>query len=173
MNCTKILDLVYEYEEEAQGAAQGAEHCSLGSVLVLLFNQARIALHTLWCPDCAQEIERYKISRDILREDFFPPSPGLEDAIMARIAVLEERSEAEETPALPGGLSTRGWVIAGLIIFACMATAFFGLDFQKLAHETGISFLLPVGITFGGVLTTYGALFIGSHLKELSERFGL
>ena len=36
-----------------------------------------------------------------------------------------------------------------------------------------MSFLLPVGITIGVVLTTYGALFIGSHLKELSERFGL
>jgi hypothetical protein len=170
MNCTKILDLVYEYEDEA---AQGADHGSWGAIPVLLLNQIKIWLHTLYCPDCAQEIERYKFSRDILHEDFFPPSPGLEDAIMARIAVLEERQEAEETPALPGGLSTRGWVIAGLLIFLCMATAFFGLDFQKLAHETGVSFLLPVGITFGIVLTTYGALFIGSHLKELSERFGL
>jgi hypothetical protein len=170
MNCTKILDLVYECEDEA---AQGADHGSWSAIPVLLFNQIRIWFHTLYCPDCAQEIERYRVSRDILREDFFPPSPSLEDAIMARIAVLEERQEAEETRALPGGLSTRGWVIAGLLIFACMATAFFGLDFQKLAHETGVSVLLPVGITFGGVLTTYGALFIGSHLKELSERFGL
>jgi hypothetical protein len=30
-----------------------------------------------------------------------------------------------------------------------------------------------VGITIGIVLTCYGALFIGSHLKELMERFGL
>jgi hypothetical protein len=170
MNCTKILDLVYE---DGDGAAQVAGRGSWGAVPVLLFNQIRIWLHALYCPDCAQEIERYRLSRDILREDFFPPSPSFEDAVMARIAVLEERTEAEETPALGGCLSTRGWVIAGLIIFACMATAFFGLDFQKLAHETGKSFLLPVGITFGGVLTTYGALFIGSHLKELSERFGL
>jgi hypothetical protein len=36
-----------------------------------------------------------------------------------------------------------------------------------------MSFLLPVGITFGIVLTSYGALFIGSHLEEFSERFGL
>jgi hypothetical protein len=36
-----------------------------------------------------------------------------------------------------------------------------------------MSYLLPVGITIGIVLTSYGALFIGSHLKELSERFGL
>jgi hypothetical protein len=36
-----------------------------------------------------------------------------------------------------------------------------------------MSFLLPVGITVGIVLTSYGALFIGGHLKELSERFRL
>jgi len=30
-----------------------------------------------------------------------------------------------------------------------------------------------MGITIGIILTTYGALFIGSHLKQLSERFGL
>jgi len=54
-----------------------------------------------------------------------------------------------------------------------LITAFFGLDFKNLASESGISFLLPMGITIGIILTTYGALFISSHLNELSERFGL
>ncbi|MDR0444031.1 MAG: peptidoglycan-binding protein [Treponema sp.] len=164
MNCSKILDMVYEYSGEEESS-------------VPLLSQIQIWLHTLICPDCAQEIERFEVSREILREDFFPFSPGLEDSIMARVAAEEELPEASATAgeifAVPGGLSTRGWVIAGLIILVSLATVFFGLDFQKLAHETGMSFLLPVGITIGIVLTTYGALFIGSHLKELSERFGL
>ena len=163
MNCSKILDMVYEYS--------GGDPRTDSSVSLL--NQARIWLHTLVCPDCAREIECFEAGRAILRDDFFPPSPGLEDSIMAMIAAEEEQPEAEEIYAAPGGLSTRGWVIAGLIILVSLATAFFGLDFQKLANETGMSFLLPVGITIGIVLTTYGALFIGSHLKELSERFGL
>jgi hypothetical protein len=33
--------------------------------------------------------------------------------------------------------------------------------------------MIPIGITIGIMLTGYGALFIGSHLKEFSERFGL
>jgi hypothetical protein len=45
------------------------------------------------------------------------------------------------------------------------------MDFIKVADTQGSSFLLPVGITIGAVLTGYGALFIGSHLKELSSRF--
>ena len=154
--------MVYEYS----GNEPGCE----GSMPLLC--QIQIWLHTLICPNCAQEIERFEVSRDIMREEFFPHSPGLENVIMARVAE-EDQMEMEEVYAVPGGLSTRGWVIAGLIILVSLATSFFGLDFKNLADESGMSFLLPVGITIGIVLTTYGALFIGSHLKELTERFGL
>jgi hypothetical protein len=157
MSCSKILDMVYEWSEDSMP----------------LLNQVQVWMHTVICPNCAQEIERFEVSKAIMREDFFPLPPDLEDSIMAKIAIEEEQTEAEESYAVPGGLSTRGWVIAGLIILVSLGTAFFGLDFKKIANETGMSFLLPVGITVGIVLTTYGALFIGSHLKELSERFGL
>ena len=164
MNCSKVLDMVYEYS----GGDPDREDP------MPLLNQIQIWLHTIICPACAQEIERYQVTRDIMREDFFPSSPELEDAIMARIAGEEEPAqESYGAGVAAGGLSFRGWAIAGLIILISLATSFFGLDFQKVADETGISFLLPVGITIGIVLTTYGAFFIGSHLKELSERFDL
>ena len=163
MSCSKILDMVYEYS--------GNDPLSEDSMPLL--NQIQVWLHTIICPNCAQEIERFEVSKAVMREDFFPPSPGLEDSIMARAAAEEKELETEEIYAVPGGLSTRGWVIAGLVILVSLATSFFGLNFQNLADETGMSFLLPVGITIGIVLTTYGALFIGSHLKELTERFGL
>jgi len=159
MNCSKILDMVYDSGYERENSMP-------------LLSQVQIWLHTLICPNCAQEIERFEVARDIMREGFFPASPSFENTIMAKIAD-EEETEAEEIYANPGGLSTRGWVIAGLAILVSMATAFFGFDFQRVADESGMSFLLPVGITIGCVLTIYGALFIGSHLKELSERFGL
>jgi hypothetical protein len=152
MNCSKIMDLVYEHEDPMP-----------------LFNQAQVWIHTLFCPSCAQKIERLIETRNIMKEDFFPPSPGLEDSIMAKVALEEELPQTVSA----GGLSTRGWVIAGLIIFISLATAFFGFDFKRIVGETGTSFLIPASITIGIVLTTYGAFFIGSHLKELSERFGL
>ncbi|MDR1575668.1 MAG: peptidoglycan-binding protein [Treponema sp.] len=166
MSCNKILDEIYEY--------------SGGEPMPLLL-QLRVGLHLLVCPSCAQEVERFEVARDILYNDFMPLSPGFEDSVMAQIAAGEEDAlaafDAEETPlnafAIPGGLSTRGWVIAGLITLVSLVTAFFGLDFERVAREAGMSFLLPVGITIGIVLTAYGALFIGSHLKEFSERFGL
>jgi len=161
MNCSKILDMVYHYSDNEQDGE--------GSMPFL--SRIQVWLHIFFCPDCAREIERFETARGIMRTDFFPSSPGLEELIMAKISAEEE--QAETADVIPGGLSTRGWVIAGLIIFVSLVTAFFGLDFHRIARETGMSFLLPVGITIGIVLTTYSAFFIGSHLKELSERFGL
>jgi hypothetical protein len=167
MNCNKMMDKFYEY--------------SGGESLPLLL-QLRISLHLFFCPGCTQEVERFEAVRDMLHSDFFPPSPDFEDTIMALIAgensdarsssALEE-GEWLEAPDTPGGLSTRGWVIAGIIILFSLASAFIGLDFNEIALAAGMSYLLPVGIITGIVLTSYGALFIGSHLKELSERFGL
>jgi hypothetical protein len=158
------MDKVYEY---------------VGGEPVPLLVQLRVGAHLLVCPDCAQEVERFEVTRDILRYDFLPQPPGLENSIMTRIAAGEGESlEEMETGAVvtPGGLSTRGWVIAGLVILVSLGTAFFGMEFNRVALDAGMSFLLPVGITIGIVLTSYGALFIGSHLKELKElsgRFGL
>jgi hypothetical protein len=47
------------------------------------------------------------------------------------------------------------------------------MDFIKIAASEGSSYMLPLGITIGAAVTCYGAVFIGSHLKELSRRFGL
>ena len=138
-----------------------------------LISQINIWVHTFFCEDCALKIEQYETAKILMREYSFPSSPGLEDSIMNRIAAEEAAENAETFYSVPGGISTRGWVISGLIIIVSLVTAFFGLDFKNLATEWGMSFMLPIGITIGIVLTTYCALFIGSHLKELSERFGL
>ena len=163
MKCAEVLDKVYEYS----GWEQQTEDP------LPLLTQIQINLHLLICPDCAQEVERFEVTRDILRYDFLPSSPGLENSIMARIAVEEAAMQTEDVIEVPGGISTRGWIITGLVILVSLATVFLGLDFNRIARGAGMSFLLPVGITIGAVLTSYGALFIGSHLKELSQRFGL
>ena len=155
MNCSKILDMVYEDDH------------------MPLLDQIQVWLHTFICQNCARDIERFEAVKTVMREDFFPPSPGLEDSIMAKISIEEEQTESEISYAIPGGISTRGWVIAGLIILVSLATTYFGFDFRSVARESGVSFMLPIGITIGIVLTSYCAFFIGSHLKEFSERFGL
>jgi len=151
MNCIKMMETIYKDENPS------------------LLSQLRTGLHTLFCPSCSQDIANYHTARNIMNEDFFPSSPNLEEPIMAHILSDEERSSF----SAPVFASTRGWVIAGLILMISLASAFFGFDFQKLVGEYGMSFILPMGITIGIIITIYGALFIGSHLKEFSERLGL
>ena len=146
MNCEKVLEKVYEMDDSLS-----------------LLTRIRIGLHIITCPDCAQEVERFEVCKDILRDGFSPL-----DA-----AAPVDAAETTEEVELPGGLSIRRWVIAGLVMLVSLATAFFGMDFNHVALAAGLSFMIPVGITIGIALTCYGALFIGSHLKEFSERFGL
>ena len=154
MNCDKILDNVYKYSNEDTNHAMP------------LYIRMSIGLHLLICPDCAQEVERFEVCRDMSMTVW-------EDTAVAMTASGKDNVPAAEDAELSCCVSTRGWIIAGLVMLVSLATAFFGLDFNKVAVTMGMSFMLPIGITIGMVLTCYGAIFIGSHLKELSERFGL
>jgi hypothetical protein len=159
--CPGIIDKIVE--------SSGDEHLSL-------FIQVRIFLHLLFCRECAEKAKNFEVLRDLMRTDFFPPSPGLEETIMAKLPEREAEDAAEfpgVVPDAPGGVSTLGWVLIGFFILISLATSFFGSGFVKVASAEGSSFLLPVGLTIGAVLTGYGVLFIGSHLKELSARFRL
>jgi hypothetical protein len=159
MTCNDLLDKVYEF--------------SGASSLPFLF-RLRVKLHCLVCPQCAQELERFQLAQDILRDDFFPSGADFADAVMKKLyAEGPLEMGAEGVYGEEAGVSFRGWVITGLILLISLVSSFFGMDFIKIAAREGSSYLLPMGITIGAALSCYGAIFIGSHLKELSEHFGL
>jgi len=133
-----------------------------------LRERAGFALHILFCKKCATLLKREEQAREFFRTDCIPAAPDISDGVMAKINALPEEQNAQE---IPGGFSTRGWVIIGLIVVASLATSFFGKDFIDTAARQGPSFLVPIGIVMGIIISAYSALFIGSHLKELSERF--
>lgn len=132
-----------------------------------------LALHILFCGRCAVEARRLEETYRIMATGFFPFSPDFEDAIMAKIGKETLPEAVFEEDDVPGGVPTKGWVIAGCAILVSLATSFFGKDFIAIASLHGSKFLLPLGIIIGIFITGYGALFIGSHLKELSGRFHL
>jgi hypothetical protein len=140
-----------------------------GDRTLSLWDRLEIGIHIFHCSRCAREIENMEKAQDLMKSDFFPPVASLEESIMEQI-YREEPLVFTEAPA---GVSFRGWVITGLIVLISLASAFLGMDFDKVVSTGGSSFLLPLGLTIGVVVTGYGALFIGSHLKELSERFRL
>ncbi|MDR1301783.1 MAG: peptidoglycan-binding protein [Treponema sp.] len=153
----KMMDKVYE---------------ALGERPLPLRYRLYLRVHRLYCRPCDEALRKLEAVQELLETDFFPETPELEDAIMERIY--------GETPDIPdfdtdsaAGISFRGWVISGLIMLVTLPMSFFGMDAVKVSTSSGSSFLLPLGLTIGGIVTSYGALFIGSHLKELSHRFRL
>ena len=159
MDCDTVLDSIYESDEDDS---------------LSIITQIQKDLHLLLCPHCAKKMREFKRLEEIMKIDFFPPAPYLEAPIMERIYVEAAASDmAEDKIDAPTGISFRGWVIIGFFLLISLPSSFFGMNFIEIANNEGLSFLLPVGITIGIAVTCYGAVFIGSHLKELSNRFGL
>jgi hypothetical protein len=162
MKCTTLLDKIYEFD---------------GQEMLPLWDRLQIAVHVVFCPRCAEKTLRLEAARSMLRTDFLPPSPEIADSVMELIRAeafdLTADMPFEEAGELAPEVPFHGWVAAGIVVLFSLATSFMGMDFINVAAAQGSSFLLPVGITIGVVVTGYGALFIASHLKELSDRFRL
>jgi hypothetical protein len=158
MNCPDFLNTYYE-------SGNGDSLSFLAKV--------RISLHLFFCPVCAGELKNLQYIEDIMRTDFFPFSPNFESRVMQRLLESEDNEDLDGSRAMPAGFSFRLWILIGFFVLLSLSTAFFGMDFIEIADAEGLSFLLPVGLTIGLVLTCYGALFISSHLEELSNRFRL
>ena len=138
--------------------------------LLPLLTRIRIELHLLFCPECTRELRKLQRLEEIMKTEFIPLCPDFEKPVME---CLYKEADSEGKIDAPAGFSFRGWVLIGFFMLLSLSSSFFGISFGVIASEEGLSFLLPVGITIGIVLTCYGALLIGSHLEELSTRFGL
>jgi hypothetical protein len=144
MNCAKAMEALYD--------EWGAESAPL-------LDRLGLCLHLLRCPACAAEAAKLESARSIMRESLPPPAAGMEERIMGSIDA-EEPGEAYPEVA---GVSFRSWVITGFIVLFSLSSSFFWEGMHPLS----------IGITVGAVVTAYGAIFIGSHLKELAGRFNL
>jgi len=156
MDCRTVITTCYEAEDDGTSP---------------LLTKIRIGLHLLFCPSCSVELKRLRhnlqLIEKIMKTDFFPFSPNFGNIVMERLHDDDIKGSAE----VPVGFSIRLWIVIGFFVLLSLSTSFFGMDFVRIANAEGLSFLLPVGITIGVVLTCYGALFIGSHLEEFSNRF--
>jgi hypothetical protein len=155
MDCRTVMDFVYESEKDNP---------------LPLLTRMRIGIHLFFCSNCSVELRNLRHLEEIMSTDFLPPSPAFEETIMERLCI---NADAGDKTSSAAGFSFRGWVIIGFFVLLSLSSSFFGMDFVQIADSEGLSFLLPVGLTIGMILSCYGALFIGSHLKELATRLRL
>jgi hypothetical protein len=144
MNCSKAMDTVYE---------------EWGTASPRFFARLGARLHILGCARCAAEAALLKSACSLAQESFPSPPAELEERIMRSINTEEQGGEYPEV----AGVSFRSWVVTGFIVLLSLSSSFFREGAPPL----------PTGITVGAILTAYGAIFIGSHLKELSAWFNL
>ncbi|MDR0526384.1 MAG: hypothetical protein LBG79_00985 [Spirochaetaceae bacterium] len=147
MKCKDVLDILYESDE------------------ISIFVRLEAALHTAFCASCAAEKRRLNMAHRLMRGTFMPFFPNMAASVM-RVLRIDETGAFKR-----GSFSLRGWVIAGVFILFSLASAYFGIDFRAIVESSGVSFILPFGITTGCVITIYGALFILSHLDDFHEKF--
>ena len=107
-------------------------------------------------------LRRIRKTYRLMKTDFLPPAPDLSGKIMPL-----------QSPGAQDPVSFRSWIAVGLVILASLIAYPMGLAFEKMAGVLGTELLLPIALTLGISITIYCALFIVSHLEELSERFGL
>ncbi|MDR1257320.1 MAG: peptidoglycan-binding protein [Spirochaetaceae bacterium] len=159
MNCDKVLDVLY-YQDNGE-YPEGRF-----SFMVRFL----IALHIRGCPKCAAHQKALQSASACLKEDFFPPATGIASEIMVRV---RDGGVFGNVPSVNAALPLRAWLVAGLAILVSLSSASIGIDYLTPINTRTVSFMLPFGITVGSVITAFGAIFIGSHITELSKWLGL
>ncbi|MDR3356906.1 MAG: peptidoglycan-binding protein [Spirochaetaceae bacterium] len=152
MNCNKVLDSLYYSDKYTP-----------------LITRLLIALHIRHCPKCAAHWQALQTAAVLLEEDFFPPSESHADSIMALVEADEPFAASRDRDAV----SLRAWIITCLALLFSLSSAYLGIDYLTPLDIRTINFMLPVGITVGGAITAFCAIFIGCHIKELSDWLGL
>lgn len=129
----------------------------------------RARLHLVFCPGCRELLEREREAMAALAAyNPFPAPKDFADGIMARI-----RYSAELDPASRNPVPMSGWVGAGLLILIGMPLLQFSASHLWLRGQLGRALEVPLFIAMGVIVTAYMALFIGTHLDDFMDRFGL
>jgi hypothetical protein len=153
MNCDKFLDYLYFSEGRFP-----------------LIKRIFMYFHILHCPKCAAHVRALQTASGCMKEDFFPTA---KESIAENIMALIQGEDFTEAPAKHELVTFRAWVISGLAILFSLSSVYFGIDYLTPGNMHTIYFMLPLGITVGGVITAFGAVFIGCHITELSKWLGL
>ncbi len=120
-----------------------------------------LALHLARCPRCAARVELRRRALELYRR------PGPEPDIASRVLAL--------LPFLPRprrSVSLRDWILTGLVLASSVVLVPAQKVFSLVITEYGNRWMLPFVLVFGLAVSVFGALFIGTHMDELSGLVG-
>lgn len=120
-----------------------------------------LALHLARCPRCAARVDLRRRALELYR------LPGTGPDIASRVLAA--------LPFLPRphrSVSLRDWILAGLALSASVILVPAQRVFSLVIEEYGNRWMLPFVLVFGLAVSVFGALFIGTHMDELSGLVG-
>jgi len=123
-----------------------------------------LTLHLARCPRCAARVEMRRRAVELYRM----PQPGEEQDIVDRVMAA--------LPFLPRPhreMPLRNWVVAGLVLASSVVLVPAQGVFSGVIDVYGSQWMLPFVLVFGFSVAIFGALFIKTHMDELSDRLGI
>jgi len=132
------------------------------------YQPLRIRLHLLFCPNCRKEAARMaSLLADMRSFEPVPEDFDMTYCIMRSILALHSN-----VPIEAKNVSMLKWIAAGLLILFSMVVVRFSKTYIWIKAAYGDYFEAPMYLVFGIILTVYIALFIASHIDELSHFTG-
>lgn len=120
-----------------------------------------LALHLARCPRCAARVELRRRALELYR---LPgPEPDLVSHVLSVLPFL---------PRPRRTVSLRDWILSGLALSASVILVPAQRVFSQVIEIYGNSWVLPFVLVFGLSVSVFGALFIGTHMDELSGLVG-
>ncbi len=122
----------------------------------------KVRIHTFFCPVCSGEIMQLMLMFRLLEEkSIWEMDKDIKDNVMDKIQRQSVFAEKR--------ISGLKWVVIGIIIFASMFLINFSESFMWLKEQFGSSFVIPMSIVLGLVLTVYLMLFTSSNIDFLEK----
>lgn len=120
-----------------------------------------LALHLARCPRCSARVELRRRALELYR---LPgPDPDIASRILAALPFLPRPRRA---------VSLRDWILSGLVLSLSIILVPAQGVFSLVIQEYGNRWMLPFVLVFGMAVTVFGALFIGTHMDEMSGLIG-
>lgn len=132
------------------------------------YQPIRIRLHLLFCPDCRKVAARMSsLLADMRSFESVPADFDMTDRIMRSILALNSN-----VPIEAKNVSMLKWIAVGCLILFSMVVVRFSKTYIWIKAAYGDYFDAPMYLVFGIILTAYIALFIASHIDQLSHFTG-
>ncbi len=153
MNCNEIIKKIMEADPNQPFSEEIQEH-------IMNCNK---------CAQTARETER--VIALLQRNNTVDVPPNLPEEIMKSVYCIQEKEGI--VPVKEHKMPLFNWIGAGFIILCSIMLLQFSTAFRWVKEAFGGTIEIAIGILLGSAVTIYALVFIATHVKSISDFFGV